>query len=85
VFASPSVAVVAAWVAFTWLLAVAGRPAATLVLVPMPLPERAMVVGLLLALLVMVTAPVRVPDVVGVNETVTVQEAPTARVEQLFV
>jgi hypothetical protein len=41
VFASPSVAVVAAWVALTWLLAVAGRPAAMLVVLPMPLPLRA--------------------------------------------
>ena len=56
-----------------------------LVSLPMPLPVRAIVVGLLLALLVIVTLPVRVPDVVGVNLTVTVQEAPTARVEQLLV
>jgi hypothetical protein len=33
----------------------------------------------------MVTAPVRAPEVVGVNLTVTVQAAPTARVEQVFV
>ena len=39
----------------TWLLAVAGRPSAMLVLVPMPLPDSAIEVGLLLALLVMVT------------------------------
>ncbi len=32
-----------------------------------------------------VTAPVRAPDVVGVNVTVTVHEAPTASVEQLLV
>ena len=46
-------------------LAVAGRPAAMLVVVPMPLPDRATVVGLLLALLVTVSVPVRVPDAVG--------------------
>ena len=69
----------------TWLLADAGLPSAMLVSVPMPLPVRAIDVGLLLALLVRVTAPVRVPDVVGRNVTCTVQEAPTARVEQLFV
>src|SRR5258705_7685938 len=56
-----------------------------LVLVPMPVPDRAIDVGLLLALLVMLTAPVRAPEVVGVNRTVTVQDAPTARVEQVFV
>src|SRR5258705_10625357 len=56
-----------------------------LVLVPMPVPDRAIDVGLLLALLVMVTAPVRAPEVVGVNRTVTVQDAPTARVAQLLV
>ena len=69
----------------TWLLAVAGRPRAMLVVVPMPLPDRAIDVGLLLALLVIVTAPVRAPDVVGVNFTVTVQDAPTASVAQVFV
>src|SRR5258706_8933263 len=56
-----------------------------LVLVPMPLPDKAIDVGLLLALLVILTAPVRAPEVVGVNLTVTVQEAPTARLEQLLV
>src|SRR5258705_3518628 len=56
-----------------------------LVLVPMPLPDKAIDVGLLLALLVILTAPVRAPEVVGVNLTVTVQEAPTVRLEQLLV
>src|SRR2546421_3681231 len=56
-----------------------------LVSVPMPLPDRGIASGLLLALPVRVTAPVRVPDAAGVNFTVTVQEAPTARVEQVFV
>jgi hypothetical protein len=51
----------------------------------MPLPVSAITVGLLLAVLVMVTAPVRVPEVAGRNVTVTVQEAPTATVEQLLV
>ena len=77
--------VAAVWVPFTSLLAEAVLPRAMLVSVPMPLPVRAIVVGLLLALLVMVTAPVRVPDAVGVTVTVTVHDAPTARVEQLFV
>jgi hypothetical protein len=85
VFASPSVAVAAACVALTALLAVAGRPAAMLVVLPIPLPDRATVVGLLLALLVMVTAPARDPAAVGVNRTVTVQDAPTASVAQLLV
>src|SRR3982751_1568512 len=56
-----------------------------LVFVPMPLPERPIVTGLLLALPVRVTAPVRVPDAVGVNLTVTVQDAPTARVAHVLV
>lgn len=68
-----------------WLLADAGLPSAMLVSAPMPLPAREIDVGLLLALLVSVTAPVRVPDAVGVNVTVTVQDAPTARVAQLLV
>src|SRR3954469_19816337 len=55
------------------------------VVVPMPLPVRAMVAGLLLALPVRVTLPVRVPDEVGLKVTVTVQEAPTASDEQLLV
>ena len=69
----------------TWLLAEAALPRAMLVSVPMPLPVREIDVGLLLALLVNVTAPVRVPETVGLNVTVTVQDAPTARVVQLFV
>lgn len=66
-------------------LADAGRPAATLVVLSMPLPVRATTVGLLLALLVTVRFPLRDPPVVGLKPTVTVQEAPTARVEQLLV
>jgi hypothetical protein len=69
----------------TELLAVTGRPSAMLVVVPMPLPDSATVVGLLLALLVTVSVPVRLPATVGVNATLTVQEPPTAMVEQLFV
>src|SRR4051794_27539506 len=56
-----------------------------LVVLPMPLPVSAIAVGLLLALLVRVTLPVRVPDDVGLKVTVTVQEASTARDEQLLV
>jgi hypothetical protein len=85
VLASPSVESVAVCAPFTWLLAVAGRPNATLVLVPIPLPDKATVVGLLLALLVTVRVPDRLPDAVGRNVTVTVQDAPTAIDEQLFV
>src|SRR5437867_4134385 len=51
----------------------------------MPLPDRAITTGLLLALPVMVTEPVRAPAAVGLNVTETVQEAPTASVEQLLV
>ena len=69
----------------TWLLAEAGFPRARLVSVPMPLPVREIEVGLLLALLVTVTPPARAPDAVGRNVTVTVQDAPTATVAQLFV
>jgi hypothetical protein len=49
------------------LLAVAGRPAAMLVVLPMPLPVRATVVGLLLALLVTVRVPGTRPPVVGLK------------------
>ena len=42
------------------LLADVGRPAATFVFEPTPEPDRAIVVGVLLALLVTVTEPVRV-------------------------
>ena len=63
-----------------------GLVEATFVVVPMPLPARATVVGLLTALLVIVRAPVRLPLAVGRNVTLTVQEAPTARlVPQVFV
>src|SRR5690348_7966612 len=51
----------------------------------MPEPVSPTVSGLLLALLVTVSVPVRVPPVVGVNLTDTVQEAPTATLVQLFV
>ena len=56
-----------------------------LVLLSMPEPDSPMVVGLLLALLVTVSEPVRVPPVVGVKVTVTAQDAPTAMVPQLLV
>src|ERR1039458_4710787 len=56
-----------------------------LVVLPMPLPLRETVVGLLLALLVTVRVPVRLPDAVGLNVTVTVQEPPTAMLVQLLV
>ena len=51
----------------------------------MPVPVRATVVGLLLALLVTVRVPVRAPAAVGLNVTVTVQEPPTATLRQLLV
>src|ERR1700754_3162053 len=82
VLASPSVTVDAACVPLTWVDAVAGRPAATLVAEPIPLPLRATVNGLLPA---RARLPVRVPEAVGRNVTVTVQEAPTARDPQLLV
>src|SRR5690349_7241546 len=56
-----------------------------LVVLPTPLPDRETVTGLLLALPVIVTAPVRVPEAVGVNRTVTVHDAFTARVPQVLV
>src|ERR1039457_4604332 len=55
------------------------------VVLPMPLPLRETAVGLLLALLVTVRVPVRAPDAVGLNVTVTVQEPPTAMLVQLLV
>src|SRR5260370_26922089 len=55
-----------------------------LVVLPMPVPLRATVVGLLLALLVTVSVPVRAPAAVGLNETVTAQEPPTATLPQLL-
>jgi hypothetical protein len=71
---------------FTELLAEVGWFSATFVVVPMPLPDKEMVVGLFTALLVTVTDPVRAPAAVGVNVTLMVQLAPTARlVPQLFV
>ena len=66
-------------------LAVAALPAAMLVLLSMPEPDRPTVVGLLLALLVTVSVPVRAPPTVGVKVTVTAQDAPTATVAQLLV
>jgi hypothetical protein len=51
----------------------------------MPLPDSVTVVGLLLALLVIVSVPGLAPLAVGVNPTVTVQEPLTATVEQLLV
>jgi hypothetical protein len=51
-----------------------------------PVPERATVRGLPVALSVIVTAPVRPPAAVGVNVTLMVQEAPAAsEVPQAFV
>src|SRR3954454_11931441 len=50
-----------------------------------PLPASPTVSGLLLALLVTVRVPARAPPAVGVNLTVTVQEAPTAMEAQLLV
>src|ERR1700733_13883830 len=55
------------------------------VVLPIPVPLRATVAGLLLALLVTVRVPVRAPDAVGVNDTDTVQEPPTARLAQSLV
>src|SRR4051812_37060629 len=56
------------------------------VFVPIPLPEREVVVGLLTAFDVIVTEPVRAPPVVGANRTLIVQVAFTARlVPQVFV
>src|SRR5260370_33875170 len=55
-----------------------------LVVLPMPVPLRATVVGLLLALLVTVSVPVRARAAVGWNETVTAQDPPTATLPQLL-
>jgi hypothetical protein len=44
-----------------------------------PAPVREIVCGLVLALLVIVTVPVRVPTALGVNVTLTTQEPPAAR------
>jgi hypothetical protein len=61
-------------------------PSATFVEESMAFPERVIVVGLLTALLVIVTEPLRAPEAVGLKLTVTVQLAPTARlVPQVFV
>ena len=54
--------------------------------VPAPVPDSAITVGLLVALLVSVTEPVRVPEVVGLKTTFTVHEAPAAmEAPQVFV
>ena len=49
--------------------------------VPAPVPVSATETGLLLALLAMVSAPLRVPDAVGVKVTLTVQE-PSAAMDE---
>src|ERR1051326_102183 len=51
----------------------------------MPEPASETVVGLLLALLVTVSVPVRAPPADGWNVTLTVQDAPTAMLVQLLV
>jgi hypothetical protein len=62
-----------------WLDSAVGLPAARLTDVPpAPVPVSATVVGLLVALLVIVSAPVRVPDAVGRKLTLAVQDAPAA-------
>ena len=66
-------------------LAEAGWPAARLVVLSSPVPLSATVVGLLLALLVTVSVPVRAPAAMGLNDTVTAQEPPTAMAPQLLV
>lgn len=51
-----------------------------------PLPPSRIVCGLLGALLVIVSVPLRVPPVVGVNVTLRIQEEPAAtQLPQLFV
>jgi len=62
-------------------LALAGFPAARFVDESTPDPDRDRTVGLLVALLATDTVPERMPDVVGVNPTVTVQLAFTARLD----
>jgi hypothetical protein len=81
----PSLAIAASKAELSSLLAVIGWLSAMLVVLLMPFPVRLTVVGLLLALLVTVSVPVRVPPAVGVNETVTVQEPLTAMLPQLLV
>jgi hypothetical protein len=67
-------------------LAVAVLLRATLVVESTACPEREIDVGLFTALLVTVTEPVRLPMAVGVNVTLILQLALTARlVPQLFV
>ena len=62
-----------------WLDSLVGLPADRLVAtVPAPVPVSATVVGLFVALLVTVTEPVRVPEAVGRNATLTEQDAPAA-------
>src|ERR1700730_9817612 len=55
-----------------------------LVLLSIPVPLSATLVGLLLALLVTGGVPVRFPPAVGLNVTVTVQEPPAATAVQLL-
>jgi hypothetical protein len=62
-----------------WLDSLVGLNAARLVgVVPAPVPLSATVVGLFVALLVMVSVPVREPDAVGRKLTFTVHDAPAA-------
>jgi hypothetical protein len=75
---SPSVTALAGCAEFTWLLAVAARPAATFVVDPTPEPDSATVVGEPFALLVTVSVPERVPAAVGVNVTPSEQDEPAA-------
>src|SRR5579859_251761 len=56
-----------------------------LVVLSMPVPESATVVGLLLALLVMVRVPVRAPPAVGLKVTVIAQVPPAGTLAQLSV
>src|SRR5919204_4785553 len=61
-------------------------PAARFVLVELPpVPDSATLVGLFVALLLMVSVPVRVPEAVGRKVTLTVHEPPAAMLLQLFV
>jgi hypothetical protein len=59
-------------------LADIGLPAARFVDVAVPVPVRLTVLGLFVALLVMVSVPVREPAAVGAKVTPTAQTAPTA-------
>ena len=62
------------------LLAVIVAPSARLVVELTPLPDRPTDSGPFGSLLATVRVPVRVPEAVGVKVTLTVQEAPAARV-----